>query len=81
MPKSFFDAKSKYTKEGAELLNRIDSFLDPIYDEFIKKGYNLREIQQIVNNSVTLIEVKNSVKFAESADQEDRKKMLDARFS
>lgn len=81
MPKSFFKTDSKYTKEGAELLVRIDSFLEPLYKEFIQKGYNLREIQQIVNNSVTHIEVKHSVDFAEKSDQEERKKVLDARFA
>lgn len=78
-PKTFFNNDSTYNKDGAELLFKIDEFIKPLYEEYIEKGFNIREIQQIINISVTTNEIHNSVKLSEKLYQEARKQFLDDR--
>lgn len=74
--KSFFKPDTSHTVEGAKLSLQLDEFLSKIYQEYYSSGYQLREIQQLVNNSVTTQEMKFCVKASDEIYTDARQKKL-----
>lgn len=75
--KTFFLDNTRLDEVGSELILTMDDYFDKLYEKYISKGYNPREITQILNQSVTLIETKHSVKFSNEYDKKMRLEKLD----
>jgi hypothetical protein len=56
MPKSLFDS-DKYTEESRVLDQKASDLLEPLFKEYIEKGYSIREISHVIHSAVNYVEI------------------------
>lgn len=52
---------TNYTEEGLALEKRVYSFMEPLFKEYLLKGYKRHEIEYIVNDASTMSAVITSL--------------------
>ena len=60
--KSLFNEFEAYTEAGGELSEEVHNLITPLVTKWVEKGYNTRDIGEIINNSVTLVLIALRVK-------------------
>ena len=51
MKKSLFDKNYRYKKETNNLVDKVSKVLEPIFNEYIDKGFSPREIEYIISET------------------------------
>ena len=69
---SFYNENSALTGTGLMLSEELDAYFTAMFEAYIEKGYNLRELTQVINGSVTLVESKQSLEFSEKYNKAKR---------
>lgn len=56
---SLFGEKEGYTDEAEELDRKVTAAIAPIFEEFVDKGYKIREIEYIMQKAVLNISLES----------------------